>query len=110
MVQDCTLHEQMILLSIYRLGDDAYGVPIRANVMEVTGRNLHFGTLYNTLDKLVKKGLVEIRRGEPTRERGGRSRIYYFLTSSGMESLQKARELQSALWHGIPDVLFGETP
>ena len=55
MAQEVTLHEQIHLLSIYRLGDQAYGVPIRGQVMDVTGKNLHYGTLYNTLDKLVKK-------------------------------------------------------
>ena len=102
---DLTQHEQILLLSIWRLQDDAYGVAIRRNVEEITKRHLHYGTLYNTLDKLTKKGFVESRRGEPTAERGGRCKIYYMLTREGLEALQKAKELQSAIWDGIPDFI-----
>ena len=107
MASNLTLHEQTVLLSIWRLKDNAYGVAIRENVMDVTKRPLHYGTLYNTLDKLVKKGYVVTVRGEPTPERGGRSKIYYELTSEGLAALQRAKELQTALWQDIPDLTFG---
>ena len=102
---DLTQHEQILLLSIWRLQGNAYGVAIRQNVEEITGRNLHYGTLYNTLDKLVKKGHVELQKGEPTTERGGRHKIYYSLTREGRTALQKAKELQSAMWNGIPELV-----
>lgn len=105
MTPDLTLHEQILLLSIWRLQGDAYGVAIRQNVMEVTQRSLHYGTLYNSLDKLVKKGLLQIRRGEPTQIRGGRHKIYYDLTEVGLASLQKAKDLQLSMWGGIPDFI-----
>ena len=101
--EEITLHEQTILLSIWRLQGNAYGVTLRENVMNVTGKNIHYGTLYNTLNKLVKKGYVVTESGEPTGERGGRSKIYYDLTGTGMTALKKARSLQAALWEGIPD-------
>ena len=100
---DLTQHEQILLLSIWRLQSNAYGVLIRQNVEEVSRRQLHYGTLYNTLDKLTKRGLVESRRGEPTAECGGRHKIYYQLTREGLAALQKAKDLQSAIWDGIPD-------
>lgn len=102
-----TLHEQILLLSIWRLSDNAYGVTIREKVMEVTRKNIVYGTLYNSLDKLVKKGYVVTRRGEPTHERGGRSKIYYLLTKTGREALQNSRDLQAELWEGIPEFAFG---
>lgn len=105
MASDLTLHEQILLLSIWRLHGDAYGVAIRRNIMEVTNRTLHYGTLYNSLDKLVKKGYVMTKRGEPTPERGGRSKIYYELTRVGLTALQRARELQMSMWEGIPDFI-----
>lgn len=105
MAPDLTLHEQILLLSIWRLHDDAYGVAIRQNIMDVTNRILHYGTLYNSLDKLVKKGHVMTKMGEPTPERGGRSKIYYELTREGLAALQKARELQMSMWEGIPDFI-----
>ena len=103
MASNLTLHEQILLLSIWRLHDDAYGVAIRQNVMDVTNRTLHYGTLYNSLDKLVKKGLVSTLLGEPTSERGGRRKIYYSLTQEGLTSMQKAKELKASMWEGIPD-------
>ncbi len=107
MDHEITLHEQMILLSVWRLQDDAYGVTLRENVREITGREIHYGTLYNTLNKLVGKALVRTRTGEPTGERGGRRKIFYELTPRGKASLRKARELQKAMWSGISD-LAGE--
>ena len=103
MQEDLTLHEQTILLSIWRLQGNAYGVSLRENLIQVTKKNIHYGTLYNTLNKLVKKGYITATRGEPTHERGGRSKIYYNLTDSGINALERAKELQTALWNGIPD-------
>jgi len=103
-MQEVTLHEQTILLSILRLKDGAYGVTLRENVMDVTNKNIHYGTLYNTLRKLVRKGHVVASRGEPTHERGGRSKIYYHLTEKGLAALREARRLQAALWKDIPDL------
>ncbi len=103
MQEELTLHEQTILLSIFRLKDNAYGVPLRENIINVTKKNIHYGTLYNTLNKLVKKGFISAAKGEPTSERGGRSRIYYNLSKSGILALQKAKEHQAAIWKDIPD-------
>ena len=105
MPNELTLHEQTILLSVWRLKGNAYGVTLRDNVMEITETNLHYGTLYNTLSKLVKRGYIETIRGEPTHERGGRRKIYYNLTDNGKVALQKAKNLQSAMWKGVPDFI-----
>ncbi len=96
-----TLNEAILLLAIWRLGEDAYGVTIREKVVETTGKTVVYGTLYNSLDKLVKKGFVAIEKGEPTAERGGRHKIYYHLTGFGLESLKKTRELHFGMWDGI---------
>lgn len=105
MGQGLSLHEQTILLSIWRLKENAYGVPLRDSVISVTGKNIHYGTLYNTLNKLVKKGYIYSIAGEPSGERGGRSKIFYRLTDDGKAALQRAKDLQSALWDGIPDLM-----
>ena len=98
MCQDLTLHEQIIIMAIWMVRDNAYGVAIREKAMEITGRNLHYGTLYNTLAKLANKGLISPSRGEPTSERGGRSKIFYTITPPGLKALDKAKELQKSLW------------
>ena len=102
-----TLNEQILLLAIWRLKDNAYGVTIREKVVEVTKKKIVYGTLYNSLDKLVKKGYVITTEGEPTHERGGRRKIYYTLTRDGKLALQKSKELQTTLWEGLSDYAFG---
>jgi PadR family transcriptional regulator PadR len=66
--------EQIVLLAVLRLGDDAYGVPIRLEIEHRARRSLTIGALYRTLDRLEAKGYVASWFGEPTRERGGRSK------------------------------------
>ena len=102
-----TLNEQILLLTILKLKENAYGVTIREKVVEMTKKKIVYGTLYNSLDKLVKKGYVITKEGEPTHERGGRRKIYYTLTPEGKVALQKSKELQAALWEGISDYAFG---
>jgi DNA-binding PadR family transcriptional regulator len=103
-----TINEQIFLIATYHLKDDAYGVKIRKKIIELTGSSILYGTLYNTLDSLVKKGYVSTRKGEPTSQRGGQNKVYYSLTNDGLAALQKARELQDSLWVGLPKVLYSE--
>lgn len=93
--------EEVILTTIIRLADEAYGVTIRQKVAELTGEDLIYGTLYNTLDQLFRKGYVQKKRGRPTPERGGRGKIYYSLTPYGISALQESRELHEKLWKGL---------
>lgn len=102
-----TLNEQIFLIAIWHLDEDAYGVKIREKIIDLTGHSMMFGTIYNTLDKLVKKGYVSTRKGgEATAERGGYKKVYYSLTKEGRMALRKARELQKSLWAEIPQNAF----
>ena len=101
-----TLNEQIFLIAIYHMKDEAYGVKIRKKIIELTGSSILFGTLYNTLDALVKKGYVATRKGEPTAQRGGQNKVYYSLTREGRIALQRARELQESLWFGMPRIIY----
>ncbi len=101
-----TINEEIFLIAIWHLQGNAYGVKIRKKIKELTGSNLLFGTIYNTLDYLVKKGYVVTKKGDPTPERGGNNKVYYLITSEGTEALQKARELQESLWNSIPRYAF----
>lgn len=98
-----TLNEEMLLTAISHLEDNAYGVTIMAKIREISPKKIVFGTLYNSLDKLVKKGYVIATTGEPSPERGGRRKIYYTLTKKGKTSLEKTREFHKSLWEWIPD-------
>jgi PadR family transcriptional regulator PadR len=103
-MKELTVSEEIILTAVLRLDNNAYGVAIRKKVAEVTQKEFIYGTLYNLLDQLVRKGYVRKSRGAPTPERGGRSKIYYALTPSGVEALQKAHSLHRKIWEGLPDL------
>jgi len=98
--------EEMLLMAIWRLGDNAYGVQIKKEVYERTGKRFTIGALYFALDQLSKKDYVKRSPGVPTPERGGRSKTYYKLTSLGEEGLQDALEIHRNLWDGIPEMTF----
>lgn len=97
--------EQMVLLSIMRLGDDAYGLAISNELEEVAGRKPSSGALYTTLDRLERKGLIESTAGEATHERGGRPRRYVRVTREGRALLAHSRHTLLALWDGLETAL-----
>ena len=97
-----TLNEQIFLIAIWLLKEEAYGVKIRKKITELTGSSILFGTLYNTLDYLVKKNYVSTKKGEPTSQRGGHNKVFYSVTEDGKLALQKARSLQESLWAEVP--------
>ena len=100
--------EEIFLTAILRLQDNAYGVTIRKKIAEVTKSDIAYGTLYNLLGQLVRKGFVLKKRSQPIRERGGRSRMYYTLTEAGIKAFKEARELHRSLWEGIPETITFE--
>jgi len=105
-VKFLSVNEQIFLIAIWWLKDEAYGVKIREKIKQITGRAYTFGTLYNTLDNLAKKGYVNSRSVQILNQAGGNKRVYYTLTKSGLESLRKARKLQKALWKDIEEFAF----
>jgi PadR family transcriptional regulator, regulatory protein PadR len=75
--------EQLILFALVRLGEDAYGVTIRLEIEERTGRTISSGALYTALDRLERRGFVSSRLGEPTPQRGGKRKRLYSLQPAG---------------------------
>ena len=104
-MKELTLLEQMILAAVIALEKDAYGVSIRKKVEKLTGKRLMYGTLYNALDQLLRKGYVSNTKGRTSTARGGRPRIYYALTPSGKKALRTSYNLQKAIWNSIPGFL-----
>jgi len=96
--------DEILLLAILRLRDDAYGVSIVKEVRQRTGKALKLGGLWVSLDILAKKGLISKRMGDPTPARGGRSKIYYALTPDGLKALERIKRFNRSLWKGIRDV------
>ena len=93
--------EQVVLLAILRLGDDAYGVTIRSEIAECTGRDPAPGALYTTFDRLQQKGLVTSRLGDPTPQRGGRAKRFFTVTASGIQAVAQAQRSYQRLLRGI---------
>lgn len=100
-----TRADEILLLAILRLKDNASGATIVKEVKRRTGKELTFGSLWVSLDSLHKRGLVNKRMADATPARGGRKKIYYTLTVSGVKALQDARKIQSSLWQGVPRIL-----
>ncbi|MCP4726777.1 MAG: PadR family transcriptional regulator [bacterium] len=94
--------EEIVLLSIWKLKDNAYGVTIREHVSKITGRYWSIGAIYVPLDRLAEKGYIDPIQGEPTARRGGRSKRYYHINGEGMKALGEIKQVQDALWDGFP--------
>jgi PadR family transcriptional regulator PadR len=94
--------EEIILLSIWSLQDNAYGITILEEVKKATGRSWLTGSIYASLGRLQRNGLVESIEGEPTPERGGRRKIYYRLTHEGQQALLAVKRLNEIIWSSIP--------
>ena len=93
--------EEIVLMSIWRLQDEAYGVSIRKEVSKATGQDWSIGAVYAPLHRLEEKGYVQTRKGEPESKRGGRSKVYYHLTPTGKQALLAVKHVHEALWSGI---------
>jgi PadR family transcriptional regulator PadR len=94
--------ELLVLLSLMRHGDEAYGVPIARAIEQSTGKPVILASVYNTLERLEEKGLVRSIVGEPTPERGGRAKRYFSMTTTGLREVRAAKKALTLLWRGIP--------
>ena len=93
--------EQLVLLAIIRAGDDAYGVPIRGEILARAGRDVSLAAVYKTLTRLEEKGLVVAHVGDPTPERGGRRKRYYAVTAAGRRSLRQSVDVLRRMARGL---------
>ena len=96
--------EEIVLLAIWRLQGKAYGVTIRQQVNKATGYSWTVGAVYAPLHRLEKKGLVKTLKGDPMPERGGRSKIYYEVTSDGKSALLKIKQVNDSIWKNLPSL------
>ena len=94
--------ELMVLLALVRLGDEAYGVPISKELLNLAGRDVALGSVYAALERLEQKEFVTSTLGEPTAERGGRAKRYFRVTPAGLRALKETRKALTNLWSGVP--------
>jgi DNA-binding PadR family transcriptional regulator len=99
--------EHLVLLAILRLGDDAYGMRVRREIAERTGRDASIGAVYATLDRLEEKGLLSAALSDPTPERGGRAKKSFRLTGAGIEAVNRSRQELNSMLEGLSFPLPG---
>ena len=99
--------EQLVLLAIAHLGDDAYGIPIVEEIERRTGRSVARAAVYVTLRRLEDKGFVSTWMGDPTPERGGKARRYARLERAGARALREARQAADRMWKGLDPARLG---
>ncbi|MCP4724716.1 MAG: hypothetical protein GY863_06755 [bacterium] len=98
-----TRQEELILLTIFRLKDNAYIVKIREHLMNHTGKDWSIGAVYVPMDRLRKLGMLDTVIGEPTAKRGGKAIKYYRLTNKGVKSLEEIKKVQDVMWEEFND-------
>ncbi|HLK63666.1 MAG TPA: helix-turn-helix transcriptional regulator [Bryobacteraceae bacterium] len=93
--------EHLVLLAVLRLGSDAYGMRVRREIAERTGRDVSIGAVYATLERLEQKGLVSSILNDPTPERGGRAKRSFQLTGDGADAVNRAHQDLTSMQEGL---------
>jgi PadR family transcriptional regulator PadR len=99
------LLQQLTMLAVARLGDDAFGASIRQELEEVTGRSVSISTVYVTLIRLEDQKLVRSRQAKPELGRGGPGKRFFAVTAKGWVALEAARNAVAAMWKGVKPIL-----
>ncbi|HQQ97884.1 MAG TPA: PadR family transcriptional regulator [Cyclobacteriaceae bacterium] len=90
--------EELVLLTVAALGDDAYGVAIKEDIEKRSDRTISIGALHSTITRLEEKDFLTSWLGEPTEQRGGRSKRFFELTHKGKVALHHVKNLRDELW------------
>lgn len=101
-----TRPEELILLAIIRLAENAYCVPIFDELQRLSPKKWSLGSIYGPLYRLEQNGFLESFLGSPSAERGGKSKRFYKVTAEGVKALKEIRKLEDASWSGLRDVVF----
>jgi PadR family transcriptional regulator len=97
-----TRSDELILLTVWRLQNDAYGASVHEYLLKQTGQDLSIAGVYAPLKRMTRQGLLRTRDGAPTPQRGGRRRRMYRLTALGVKALNASRTEFEAMWAGLP--------
>lgn len=94
-----TRSEELVLLAIWKLKKEAYGIPIQETISNWTGTDWAIGAIYKPLKQLYHKGFVLKQTSKPTSERGGRSKFIYKITPRGEKALGEIKRIQNEAWN-----------
>ena len=100
--------EEIVMLTVAILPDEAYGIAIINEMEERLGRNVSIGSLQTVLRRLEKKGYLTSKFGEATKIRGGKRKRYFSLTFYGKTVLTVTKEQRVGLWNAVPKFVFNE--
>ncbi|MDN4165146.1 helix-turn-helix transcriptional regulator [Cytophagales bacterium LB-30] len=98
--------EELVLLTVAVLYDEAYGVAVKEEIEKQTERSVSIGAVHAAMVRLEEKGFLESRFGEATAERGGKRKKLYTVTTAGQKALKEALDVRQRLWNKIPDMVF----
>jgi len=90
--------EELVLLTVATLGEEAYGVSIQLDLEKRCNRNISIGALHSTITRLEEKGYLKSWVGGATQERGGRSKRYYEITQAGKKAVSETKSMRDELW------------
>lgn len=93
--------EHIVVLALLRLSDRAYGVTVRQEIASRISREVSIGAIYATLDRLETKGYVKSALGDPTPERGGRSKRYFHVTAKGVAAVNRTHRALHSMSEGL---------
>jgi DNA-binding PadR family transcriptional regulator len=93
--------EEFLLLAVWRLKENAYGVAIREQLKQVTGKTWAYGALFVMLNRLEKKGFLTSHFADPSPKRGGKSKRIFQISPEGLNALEEVWEVHKSVWAGI---------
>ena len=105
-MKELTKLEELVMIAIWRLKDESYGVKIKNKVKEIGSREYFYNTLYTTFDQLTRKGYLSKHFGEPSAVRGGKRKVYFQITKEGRSALEMAFKRHNRIWAGINEGSF----
>ncbi len=95
--------EEIILSALMMLNGNSHGAPLRKRVIELSKKEIVYGTLYNLLEVLIRKGYVTSQKSEPKPVRGGRSKAIYSITHKGKQALEETLQMHEHIRESIPN-------
>lgn len=98
--------EELVLLSVGILYDNAYGLAIVDELEKQTGRAVMISSVHKSLVRLEEKGFLKSRMGGATETRGGREKRLYKLTDAGTNAVNHSREMRNAMWKQVPKIVW----
>jgi DNA-binding PadR family transcriptional regulator len=102
-VKKLTVIEETVMLAVFRLKENAYSVTIHQKILDMTGKDMIIGTLFNTLKQLLHKGYLEKSMEKP--KKGGKPIVLYQISKEGFKALEQTRAMHHKIWNDIPEVL-----